>query len=88
MVTGFDDNSKNESDYSQVVNLHSPKQCSNLPPFPLKLRGATGGTLNGSSIICGGYGRGNGSNIRRKIGCMGPIFHLDVLWIEKIGIKV
>ena len=47
VLTGFDDNSKNERDYSQVVDLHSPKQCSNLPPYPLKLRGATGVILNG-----------------------------------------
>ena len=62
VVTGFDDNSDNERDYSQVVDLHSPKQCSNLPPYPLKLRGATGVILNGSPLICGGYGRASGSN--------------------------
>ena len=54
MATG---SSKNDS---QVVDLLSTRECKHFPSFPLELRGATGGVINGSPLICGGYGKGSG----------------------------
>jgi len=51
-----------DGDYSQVVDLQSTKKCSNLPSYPVLLSGATGGLINGSPLICGGYGRPRGES--------------------------
>ena len=48
-------------DYSQVVDMYSRNSCSNLQSYPLKMDTATGGLVNGSPVICGGYGKANGA---------------------------
>ena len=45
-------------DSSQVVDVSSTKSCASLTPYPLKMGYATGGVLNGSSLLCGGYAHG------------------------------
>ena len=49
-------------DYSQVVDMKSTNSCPNLNSYPLKMSAATGGLVNGSPVICGGYGRANGES--------------------------
>ena len=61
MATGNDEN-LDDTDDSQVVDLESTKTCSNLPSYPLRLIGATGGVINGSPLICGGEGRASGES--------------------------
>jgi len=39
---------------SQVIDLNSPTNCSNLQPFPHALAHGAGGVLNGHPVICGG----------------------------------
>ena len=41
-------------DYSQVIDIHSAKSCSDFSSYPLKMYGASGGVLNGSPLVCGG----------------------------------
>ena len=50
-------------DYSQVVDMKSINSCPNLNSYPLKMLGATGGLVNGSPVICGGWGRASGEPI-------------------------
>ena len=56
VVSGTDGNDCNISyDYTQVVDLNSTSSCSNLKSYPYKLEFASGGILNGSPTICGGW---------------------------------
>jgi len=48
---------------SQVIDLNSPTNCSNLQPFPHALAYGAGGVLNGHPVICGGR---NNSNERQS----------------------
>ena len=49
-------------DKSQLIDVSSSTTCSNLPPYPLPLYGATGGVINGIPIICGGTTSGGRTN--------------------------
>jgi len=52
--------------YSQVVDLQSTCSCSNLPSYP---PGGTGGVLNGSPLICGGWGGAIGERSYLQSSC-------------------
>ena len=44
---------KNEVFVIDIEN--ATNTCENLPSYPLEVYGATGGVMNGSPLICGGY---------------------------------
>ena len=46
---------------AQVVDLESNTECSALPEYPLYLKGAVGSLMDGSPLICSGYGRSESS---------------------------
>ena len=70
VITGQRKGKSEFDDTSQVFNQISTKYCTNLPKYPMKVRDATGGVLDGSPVICGansGYhskGQKNTSQIR------------------------
>ena len=45
------------TDKCQVIDVSSSTSCANLPSYPYSMRYATGGVINNSPIICGGYRR-------------------------------
>lgn len=46
---------------SQVIDLSSTEQCSNLPSYPLRLVSGIGGIIDGSPLICGGNAKFDGT---------------------------
>ena len=40
----------------QLVDVSSTTVCTGLTDYPMSIRYATGGLMNGSPLICGGYG--------------------------------
>ena len=58
MVTGLSTSlDSHYSDLSEVVDMHinSSTSCLQLPTYPFKMWGASGGVINGSPMVCGGY---------------------------------
>ena len=45
------------TDKCQVIDVSSSTSCANLPSYPYSMRYATGGVINNSPVICGGYRR-------------------------------
>ena len=57
IANGQDENGQ-KSDFTQVIDTgNSENTCSNMSPYPIKMTATTGGVINGSPIICGGYNR-------------------------------
>ena len=42
---------------AQVIDLKSNNTCTNLQEFPIAISYASGGVIDGSPMICGGYGK-------------------------------
>ena len=56
MVTGLSTSLDSfYSDLSEVVDINSSTSCLQLPTYPFKMWGASGGVINGSPMVCGGY---------------------------------
>ena len=56
MVTGYSFTlSPSYSDLTEVVDMESSTSCLQLPTYPFKMAGASGGVINGSPMVCGGY---------------------------------
>ena len=66
MVTGLSTSlDSHYSDLSEVVDMHinSSTSCLQLPTYPFKMWGASGGVINGSPMVCGGYKGGLGPKV-------------------------
>ena len=56
MVTGLSTSlDSHYSDLSEVVDINSSTSCLQLPTYPFKMWGASGGVINDSPMVCGGY---------------------------------
>ena len=65
MVTGLSTSlDSHYSDLSEVVDItNSSTSCPQLPTYPFKMWGASGGVINGSPMVCGGYKGGLGPKV-------------------------